>query len=492
MNKKRILSILLVTTLLIGCFVSYNAGLPDAASKAKLKTVKVSLKENKNIKKQGNTWYIVKGTKTKLIVTPVFNRKIKKVKSSKTFKSSKPKILQVSKKGIIKAKRTGKAVIKVTVKTKKTKKVSRKKKSKKLVLVCLTRKAFDQKFKKKQEKPAVQKPKPEPKRSMQEILDEMTDENGTLTLTEEFLKNYGYIQDSKYNIPTEFTKATKVIIPEIKNPDWCNSNSLRTDVIYCVPNSFDCTWNYTTDTYNFDTIESDNQLNIRSLPDFYAVTKKGVFQDIGEHVQKTFFYGWDGGITRFKIQSFKTNEWKTFRFEVYNPDYNSLEYKKYTAMKDLSKEALKGCHSDLEKVKEIIKLIKTNKIGDVYTYTYHNQTYATLMNEYCNINGIPCTDRDASYDKPYGQGELHTNNLILLDGTPYIVDAGLNKFIPYKEMFNDNCRYLYDTSATGENLQGRIDMNLKVFRGNIYKHILDQGGYDAPLFSGYQSDVLMN
>jgi len=64
--KKRLFSFILAMTLIAGSCIYHSPITAEAASKAKLKKVSVSLKATPNVKKQGNNWYMVKGTRTKI------------------------------------------------------------------------------------------------------------------------------------------------------------------------------------------------------------------------------------------------------------------------------------------------------------------------------------------------------------------------------------------------------------------------------------------
>lgn len=482
---KIIMSYILVFTLSFGGFTLVEQLSPFAGPKAKLKSIDVSMKENSRIRKQGTTYYMVTGTSAKITVKPKLTRNVK-LKSTRRFKTSKKRIISVTSTGKVKARKTGQSYITVKVTTKKTKNLAKSSKTKKFRIVSLSFSAFNNKFNKvaaKQESLVVEKQQvgagssiPQKVKSMQEILDDMVDSSGTLWLTTDFYNKYPqYKSDSYlYSVPTETTKAKKIVLPELNFAGFqkYNLKSLRTDIVYSVPYNIEFEY----DNFSRETALSDNQANITIYNGFYGFDKKGQFT--GDPFLRPYFSGWDGGISKLKIQNSSNKKWYTFQFEVYKPDTNSKNYKRYTTMKNICKTSFNDCSTDKEKVMKVMELVQSGKVGNVESYSYSSEIYAELTSQYCNLMGIPCGIRTAIYDKPYGQSFNYVNCLALLDGKPYVVDPKSKTLFPYSDFCDINCRYLDYTNYRGTNLQGIIDKGLCLkVNACIYKDILDKAGY---------------
>ena len=143
-------------TIILG-FILEAASINARASskKAKLKNVKISLEKSRWVKKEdsekGTTWYIVKGKKAKILVNPIFSKKISKIRITNRFKCTKKdkKILKLVKTGWFKAKKTGTAKIIIVTKVKKSRITYNQLRKTKLKLVVLSNEEFIKRFTKK-------------------------------------------------------------------------------------------------------------------------------------------------------------------------------------------------------------------------------------------------------------------------------------------------------------------------------------------------------
>ena len=146
---KSLFSMIIALSLIFGLLFESTAIKAEAAQKkATLEGIKVSLKKGTWVRsitsEKGTTWYIVKGKKSRIFVTPTFSRPLSKYRISNQYKCNKKgrKIIKLSKSGKFKANKTGTVNITITTKVKKSKTTYYQKKKSKLRIVVVSKAAF--------------------------------------------------------------------------------------------------------------------------------------------------------------------------------------------------------------------------------------------------------------------------------------------------------------------------------------------------------------
>ena len=221
MNKKSIMAIvfaaMFVFASVAGIFLPQQAS--AVGKRGKIRSVRVT-----SVKKltAGKT------SKIKVKVNP------KKVAAKVTFKTSNKSIATVSRKGVVRAKRPGRVTITVKVK-------SKNKKIKRIKIKVIPKKKASTKKKKKSTSKNTTAKKDTTKKdntsggntnkdydnengeetpSYETALDKKTSADGVLTLSKSDLTYDSFFES--YYLPTDFTKAKKIVLPEGKY--YCRNN----------------------------------------------------------------------------------------------------------------------------------------------------------------------------------------------------------------------------------------------------------------------------
>ena len=220
-NKKSIMAILFALVFAFtAMFVPKSAS--AVGKRGKIRTIKVT-----SVKKLT----VGKSSRIKVKVTP------KKVAAKVTYKSSNKAIATVNRKGVVKAKRPGRVTITVKAKSKNTK-------TKRIKIRVIPKKtSTKKKIPKKKKKQTASKNTTKRNDtssgnngsnnsgkndndgedvtpSYETALDKKTSADGVLTLSKSDLKYDSFFES--YYLPTDFTKAKKIVLPEGKY--YCRNN----------------------------------------------------------------------------------------------------------------------------------------------------------------------------------------------------------------------------------------------------------------------------
>ena len=431
-NKKSILAIIFAMMLIFTSII-----LPQQASavgkRGKIRSVRVT-----SVKKltAGKT------SKIKVKVNP------KKVAAKVTFKTSNKSIATVSRKGVVRAKKSGRVTITVKVKSKNTK-------IKKIKInVIPKKKAISKKNDKK-----ANETTDEPKKEHINYFDKKA-VNGVYTVKKEDLYLHKSPDEkqwrSTYSLMQadnlEDAKNIKTVIYKASNFDYQVEIRDR-DIIDGATYIFDGQFNYGL----MGLKSTSNQEIINNLD--YGIDQPGTENP-----------SWSAIITGNGTANVVTRDNKHIKIIVRN--FNPIPTLRYQCRKVL-KEITNNSMTDEQKVDAILAYIikHSDSHYELNIGTYHTNTdctgYSAIVAQMLNLSGIDCCLRSAGYDKFYGQTPSHQNNLALINGKAYIIDE--NIIMEYSQLFDkNNCYIGYNTYYDElfpelglKNLEGKLDVNIK-------------------------------
>ena len=461
MNKKSIMAILFALVFAFtAMFVPKSAS--AVGKRGKIRTIKVT-----SVKKLT----VGKSSRIKVKVTP------KKVAAKVTFKSSNKAIATVNRKGIVKAKRPGRVTITVKAKSKNTK-------IKRIKIRVIPKKTSTKKKKQTTSKNTTAKKNTTKKDntsggntnkdydnengeetpSYETALDKKTSADGVLNISYSDMTGRKIAGDWCYYLPTGFTKAKTIILPEgtytIYDEDEVKVN--RTYV-----------FNGKSSIYSgFRT--SSNQEVINNLDCDQKGTENFLLNAkiVGNGTAKVTLV--NGKQITIVVRNF-------------NPT-NTLRYQCRKVVNEITNNSM----TDKEKVSAVLNYISKHSTSQ-YVYdigTYHVNTdctgFSATVAQMLNFAGVDCCMRLAGYDRSYGQTPSHQNNLACIDGKAYIVEEG--GYFLYSDYFDANNCYIgynsyYDKIYPElglKNREGKLDVNLDYDHSNLnyieYSLVLKKAG----------------
>ena len=459
MNKKSIMAIvfaaMFVFASVAGIFLPKQAS--AVGKRGKIRSVRVT-----SVKKltAGKT------SKIKVKVNP------KKVAAKVTFKTSNKSIATVSRKGVVRAKRPGRVTITVKVKSK-NKKIKRIK-----IKVIPKKKASTKKKKKSTSKNTTAKKDTTKKNdtssgnngsnnsgkndndgedvtpSYETALDKKTSADGVLTLSKSDLTYDSFFES--YYLPTDFTKAKKIVLPEGKY--YCRNNDIKEGLTYVFNGQSHITMQvrYSSNQEVINNLEYD-QPGTETVSGGQGIVGNGTAQ-----------------VTTYNKK----------KITIVVQGYNSVNTLRYQCKKVVN-EITNNTMTDKEKVSAVLKYISQHS-SEQYVYdigTYHVNTdctgFSATVAQMLNFAGVDCCVRLAGYDRYYGQTPSHQNNLACIDGKAYIVEEG--SYFLYSDYFDGNNCYIgyntYYASLYPElNREGKLDYNLTRESAPEYKLVLKKAG----------------
>ena len=442
-NKRSILAIvfaaMFVFASVAGIFLPKQAS--AVGKRGKIRSVRVS-----SVKKltAGKT------SKIKVKVNP------KKVAAKVTFKTSNKSIATVSRKGVVRAKRPGRVTITVKVKSK-NKKIKRIK-----IKVIPKKKASTKKKKKSTSKNTTAKKNTTKKDntsggnndndydngrgddapSYETALDKKTSADGVLNISYSDMTGRKIAGDWCYYLPTDFTKAKTIILPE---------------------------GTYT--FYDEDELKGNRTYIFNGQSYFYSGVKFSSNQEVInnlDHEQK----GTENSWVNAKIVGNGTSEIitrKGVKLTFIVKGYNPVSTFRYQCKKVVG-EITNSSMTDIQKVNAILDYIVDHRESH-YVFnigTYHMNTdctgYSKAIAYMCNFAGVDCCVRQAGADRSYGQTPTHQNNLACIDGVAYVIDETV--IMKYSSLFdNNNCYIGYNTEYASKypnvNKEGKLDVNIE-------------------------------
>lgn len=443
MNKKSIMAIvfaaMFVFASVAGIFLPKQAS--AVGKRGKIRSVRVT-----SVKKltAGKT------SKIKVKVNP------KKVAAKVTFKTSNKSIATVSRKGVVRAKRPGRVTITVKVKSK-NKKIKRIK-----IKVIPKKKASTKKKKKSTSKNTTAKKNTTKKDntsggnndndydngrgddapSYETALDKKTSADGVLNISYSDMTGRKIAGDWCYYLPTDFTKAKTIILPE---------------------------GTYT--FYDEDELKGNRTYIFNGQSYFYSGVKSSSNQEVInnlDHEQK----GTENSWVNAKIVGNGTSEIitrKGVKLTFIVKGYNPVSTFRYQCKKVVG-EITNSSMTDMQKVNAILDYIVDHRESH-YVFnigTYHMNTdctgYSKAIAYMCNFAGVDCCVRQAGADRSYGQTPTHQNNLACIDGVAYVIDETV--IMKYSSLFdNNNCYIGYNTEYASKypnvNKEGKLDVNIE-------------------------------
>ncbi|RHK39155.1 hypothetical protein DW068_08325 [Anaerobutyricum hallii] len=443
MNKKSIMAIvfaaMFVFASVAGIFLPKQAS--AVGKRGKIRSVRVT-----SVKKltAGKT------SKIKVKVNP------KKVAAKVTFKTSNKSIATVSRKGVVRAKRPGRVTITVKVKSK-NKKIKRIK-----IKVIPKKKASTKKKKKSTSKNTTAKKNTTKKDntsggnndndydngrgddapSYETALDKKTSADGVLNISYSDMTGRKIAGDWCYYLPTDFTKAKTIILPE---------------------------GTYT--FYDEDELKGNRTYIFNGQSYFYSGVKFSSNQEVInnlDHEQK----GTENSWVNAKIVGNGTSEIitrKGVKLTFIVKGYNPVSTFRYQCKKVVG-EITNSSMTDIQKVNAILDYIVDHRESH-YVFnigTYHMNTdctgYSKAIAYMCNFAGVDCCVRQAGADRSYGQTPTHQNNLACIDGVAYVIDETV--IMKYSSLFdNNNCYIGYNTEYASKypnvNKEGKLDVNIE-------------------------------
>ena len=443
MNKKSIMAIvfaaMFVFASVAGIFLPKQAS--AVGKRGKIRSVRVT-----SVKKltAGKT------SKIKVKVNP------KKVAAKVTFKTSNKSIATVSRKGVVRAKRPGRVTITVKVKSK-NKKIKRIK-----IKVIPKKKASTKKKKKSTSKNTTAKKNTTKKDntsggnndndydngrgddapSYETALDKKTSADGVLNISYSDMTGRKIAGDWCYYLPTDFTKAKTIILPE---------------------------GTYT--FYDEDELKGNRTYIFNGQSYFYSGVKFSSNQEVInnlDHEQK----GTENSWVNAKIVGNGTSEIitrKGVKLTFIVKGYNPVSTFRYQCKKVVGK-ITNYSMTDIQKVNAILDYIVDHRESH-YVFnigTYHMNTdctgYSKAIAYMCNFAGVDCCVRQAGADRSYGQTPTHQNNLACIDGVAYVIDETV--IMKYSSLFdNNNCYIGYNTEYASKypnvNKEGKLDVNIE-------------------------------
>lgn len=442
-NKKSIMAIvfaaMFVFASVAGIFLPKQAS--AVGKRGKIRSVRVT-----SVKKltAGKT------SKIKVKVNP------KKVAAKVTFKTSNKSIATVSRKGVVRAKRPGRVTITVKVKSK-NKKIKRIK-----IKVIPKKKASTKKKKKSTSKNTTAKKNTTKKDntsggnndndydngrgddapSYETALDKKTSADGVLNISYSDMTGRKIAGDWCYYLPTDFTKAKTIILPE---------------------------GTYT--FYDEDELKGNRTYIFNGQSYFYSGVKFSSNQEVInnlDHEQK----GTENSWVNAKIVGNGTSEIitrKGVKLTFIVKGYNPVSTFRYQCKKVVG-EITNSSMTDIQKVNAILDYIVDHRESH-YVFnigTYHMNTdctgYSKAIAYMCNFAGVDCCVRQAGADRSYGQTPTHQNNLACIDGVAYVIDETV--IMKYSSLFdNNNCYIGYNTEYASKypnvNKEGKLDVNIE-------------------------------
>lgn len=443
MNKKSIMAIvfaaMFVFASVAGIFLPKQAS--AVGKRGKIRSVRVT-----SVKKltAGKT------SKIKVKVNP------KKVAAKVTFKTSNKSIATVSRKGVVRAKRPGRVTITVKVK-------SKNKKIKRIKIKVIPKKKASTKKKKKSTSKNTTAKKDTTKKdntsggntnkdydnengeetpSYETALDKKTSADGVLNISYSDMTGRKIAGDWCYYLPTDFTKAKTIILPE---------------------------GTYT--FYDEDELKGNRTYIFNGQSYFYSGVKFSSNQEVInnlDHEQK----GTENSWVNAKIVGNGTSEIitrKGVKLTFIVKGYNPVSTFRYQCKKVVG-EITNSSMTDIQKVNAILDYIVDHRESH-YVFnigTYHMNTdctgYSKAIAYMCNFAGVDCCVRQAGADRSYGQTPTHQNNLACIDGVAYVIDETV--IMKYSSLFdNNNCYIGYNTEYASKypnvNKEGKLDVNIE-------------------------------
>ena len=462
MNKKSIMAILFALVFAFtAMFVPKSAS--AVGKRGKIRTIKVT-----SVKKLT----VGKSSRIKVKVTP------KKVAAKVTFKSSNKAIATVNRKGIVKAKRPGRVTITVKAKSKNTK-------IKRIKIRVIPKKTSTKKKTPKKKKKQTTS-KNTTKRndtssgnngsnnsgkndndgedatpSYETALDKKTSADGVLNISYSDMTGRKIAGDWCYYLPTDFTKAKTIILPE---------------------------GTYT--IYDEDEVKVNRTYVFNGKSSIYSGFRTSSNQEVINNLdcdQK----GTENFLLNAKIVGNGTAKvtlvnGKQITIVVRNFDpTNTLRYQCRKVVNEITNDSM----SDMKKVNTILDYIVDHRDSHykLNIGTYHVNTdctgYSTIIAQMLNFAEVDCCMRLAGYDKYYGQTPTHQNNLACIDGVAYVIDETV--IMKYSSLFdNNNCHIGYNTYYASQypelNREGKLDYNLDYDHSNLnyieYSLVLKKAG----------------
>ena len=446
MNKKSIMAIvfaaMFVFASVAGIFLPQQAS--AVGKRGKIRTIKVT-----SVKKLT----VGKRSRIKVKVAP------KKVAAKVTYKSSNKAIATVNRKGVVKAKRPGRVTITVKAKSKNTK-------IKRIKIRVIPKKTSTKKKTSKKKKKQTTSKNTTKKDdtssgnngsnnsgkndndgedvtpSYETALDKKTSADGVLNISYSDMTGRKIAGDWCYYLPTDFTKAKTIILPE---------------------------GTYT--FYDEDELKGNRTYIFNGQSYFYSGVKFSSNQEVInnlDHEQK----GTENSWVNAKIVGNGTSEIitrKGVKLTFIVKGYNPVSTFRYQCKKVVG-EITNSSMTDIQKVNAILDYIVDHRESH-YVFnigTYHMNTdctgYSKAIAYMCNFAGVDCCVRQAGADRSYGQTPTHQNNLACIDGVAYVIDETV--IMKYSSLFdNNNCYIGYNTEYASKypnvNKEGKLDVNIE-------------------------------
>ena len=245
-----------------------------------------------------------------------------------------------------------------------------------------------------------------------------------------------------YYLPTDFTKAKTIILPE---------------------------GTYT--FYDEDELKGNRTYIFNGQSYFYSGVKFSSNQEVInnlDHEQK----GTENSWVNAKIVGNGTSEIitrKGVKLTFIVKGYNPVSTFRYQCKKVVG-EITNSSMTDMQKVNAILDYIVDHRESH-YVFnigTYHMNTdctgYSKAIAYMCNFAGVDCCVRQAGADRSYGQTPTHQNNLACIDGVAYVIDETV--IMKYSSLFdNNNCYIGYNTEYASKypnvNKEGKLDVNIE-------------------------------
>ena len=445
-NKRSILAIvfaaMFVFASVAGIFLPQQAS--AVGKRGKIRTIKVT-----SVKKLT----VGKRSRIKVKVAP------KKVAAKVTYKSSNKAIATVNRKGVVKAKRPGRVTITVKAKSKNTK-------IKRIKIRVIPKKTSTKKKTSKKKKKQTTSKNTTKKDdtssgnngsnnsgkndndgedvtpSYETALDKKTSADGVLNISYSDMTGRKIAGDWCYYLPTDFTKAKTIILPE---------------------------GTYT--FYDEDELKGNRTYIFNGQSYFYSGVKFSSNQEVInnlDHEQK----GTENSWVNAKIVGNGTSEIitrKGVKLTFIVKGYNPVSTFRYQCKKVVG-EITNSSMTDMQKVNAILDYIVDHRESH-YVFnigTYHMNTdctgYSKAIAYMCNFAGVDCCVRQAGADRSYGQTPTHQNNLACIDGVAYVIDETV--IMKYSSLFdNNNCYIGYNTEYASKypnvNKEGKLDVNIE-------------------------------
>lgn len=459
MNKKSIMAIvfaaMFVFASVAGIFLPQQAS--AVGKRGKIRTIKVT-----SVKKLT----VGKRSKIKVKVAP------KKVAAKVTYKSSNKAIATVNRKGVVKAKRPGRVTITVKAKSKNTK-------TKRIKIRVIPKKTSKKKKKQTTSKNTTKRNDTssgnngsnnsgkndndgeDATPSYETALDKKTSADGVLNISYSDMTGRKIAGDWCYYLPTDFTKAKTIILPE---------------------------GTYT--IYDEDEVKVNRTYVFNGKSSIYSGFRTSSNQEVINNLdcdQK----GTENFLLNAKIVGNGTAKvtlvnGKQITIVVRNFDpTNTLRYQCRKVVNEITNDSM----SDMKKVNTILDYIVDHRDSHykLNIGTYHVNTdctgYSTIIAQMLNFAEVDCCMRLAGYDKYYGQTPTHQNNLACIDGVAYVIDETV--IMKYSSLFdNNNCHIGYNTYYASQypelNREGKLDYNLDYDHSNLnyieYSLVLKKAG----------------